>query len=189
MRHNLPLGIMRQFVEGGAVPIDLFETRARRRHLHEITSRVVVGTGTADAEVRASGGDQRLRLRLDLTGRWRDHQSSDALRQAVALVGVEDGKALEKRDDARLLARFRSAPTFVLRREAIGIDDGRAPLALPDMAAEPSAWRKVSQLCPEKLPSMTAPHKINTLIPEYPRRVDALRGIASGALIAAVPHG
>ena len=36
---------------------------------------------------------------------------------------------------------------------------------------------------------MTAPHKINTLIPEYPRRVDALRGIASGALIAAVPHG
>ena len=36
---------------------------------------------------------------------------------------------------------------------------------------------------------MTAPHKINTLIPKYLRCVAALRGIASGALIAAVPHG
>jgi hypothetical protein len=37
--------------------------------------------------------------------------------------------------------------------------------------------------------SITAPHRISTLIPEYPRCVDALRGIASGALIAAVPPG
>jgi hypothetical protein len=37
--------------------------------------------------------------------------------------------------------------------------------------------------------SITAPHRISTLIPEYPRCVDALRGIASGALIAAVPQG
>jgi hypothetical protein len=36
---------------------------------------------------------------------------------------------------------------------------------------------------------MTASHKINTLIPEYPRCVAALRGMASGALIAALPHG
>ena len=49
----------------------------------------------------------------------------------------EDGKALEKRDGARLLAGLRGAPTFVVRGEAIGIDDGRSPLALSDMAAEP----------------------------------------------------
>jgi hypothetical protein len=36
---------------------------------------------------------------------------------------------------------------------------------------------------------MTAPQRISTLIPEYPRCVDALHGMASGALIAAVPHG
>ena len=36
---------------------------------------------------------------------------------------------------------------------------------------------------------MTAPHRISTLIPEYARRVEALRGMESGALIAAVPHG
>ena len=77
-------------------------------------------------------------------------------------------------------------PVFVFRGEAIGIDDSRAP-AFPDVAAEPE--RLVSQLCPKKPPSMTAPHKINTLIPEYPRCVEALRGIASGALIAAVSHG
>ena len=131
-----------ELVECGAVPIDRFEIGRRRRHLHEIAGRVVVGAGTADAEIRASGGDQRLCLRLDLTGRRRDHQSSDALRQAVALVRVEDGKALEKRDGARLLARFRGAPTFVVRGEAIGIDDGGSPFALPDMAAEPERLAK-----------------------------------------------
>jgi hypothetical protein len=57
------------------------------------------------------------------------------------------------------------------------------------MAAKPERLAKVSQLCPEKPCSITAPHRISTLIPEYPRCVDALRGIASGALIAAVPHG
>jgi hypothetical protein len=36
---------------------------------------------------------------------------------------------------------------------------------------------------------MTAPQRISTLIPEYPRCVAALRGMPSGALIAAVPHG
>ena len=36
---------------------------------------------------------------------------------------------------------------------------------------------------------MTAPHRISTLIPEYPRCVVALHGMESGALIAAVPHG
>jgi hypothetical protein len=51
-------------------------------------------------------------------------------------------KALEKRDGARLLASFRGAPAFVVRREAIGIDDGRSPFALPDMAAEPERLAK-----------------------------------------------
>src|SRR3981081_4669850 len=51
-------------------------------------------------------------------------------------------KALEKRDSARLLASFRGAPTFVVRGEAIGIDDGRSPFALPDVAAEPERLAK-----------------------------------------------
>lgn len=110
------------------------EISSGRRQLHEIARRVVEGMGTADAEVRAAGGDQCLGLRLNLTGKRRDGGSIDIFGQAVALVD-EDSKALEKRDGARLVAGFCGAPTLVFRGEALGIDDGSSPLALPDMAA------------------------------------------------------
>src|SRR5450756_2018814 len=133
---------MRQFVEGRAVPIDRFEVSRRRWHLHEIARRVVVGAPAADAEIRAGGGNQRLGAWLNLTWWRRDNRSRNLLGQAIALVGVEDGKALEKRDGAGLFASLCGAPAFVLRGEAIGIDDGRSPLALPDMAAEPERLAK-----------------------------------------------
>ncbi len=124
------------------MPIDRLEISRRRWHLHEIACRVVVGARTADAEIRAGCGNQRLGSGLNLAWWRRNDRSSDLLGQAIALVGVEDGKALEKRDRARLLAGFRGAPTFVVRGEAIGIDDGRSPLALPDVAAEPERLAK-----------------------------------------------
>ena len=119
------------------MPVDRFEIGSRRRHLYEIARRVVVGARTADAEIRAGRRDQGLGSRLNLAWWRRDHQSSDILGQAIALIRVKDGKALEKRDGTRLLAGLRGAPTFVVWGEAIGIDDGRSPLALSDMAAEP----------------------------------------------------
>ena len=102
-------GPMTEFMERGPVPIDRFEIGRRRRHLHEIVRRVVVGACTADAEIGAGGRDQRLGSWLNLA-RWRrDNRRRDLLGQAIALVGVEDGKALEERDRARLLAGFRGA--------------------------------------------------------------------------------
>ncbi len=53
-----------------------------------------------------------------------------------------NGKTLEKRDGTRLFAGLRGAPTFVVRGEAIGIDDGRSPFALPDVAAKPKRLAK-----------------------------------------------
>src|SRR5882672_2450750 len=126
---------MTELMERGPVPIDRLEIGRRRRHLHEIAGRVVVGAPAADSEIRARGGNQCLGAWLNLTWRRRDNRRRNLLGQ-IALVDVEDGKALEKRDSAWLLASFGGAPTFVVRREAIGIDDGRSPLALPDMAAE-----------------------------------------------------
>ena len=133
---------MTELMECGPVPIDRLEIGRRRRHLHEIARRVVVGARTADAEIRAGGGDQRLGSGLNLAWWRRDDRSSDLLGQAIALVRVEDGKALEKRDGTRLFAGLRGAPTFVVRGEAIGIDDGRSPFALPDMAAKPERLAK-----------------------------------------------
>jgi hypothetical protein len=133
---------MTELMERGPVPIDRLEIGRRRRHLHEIGRRVVVGARTADAEIGAGGGNQRLGSRLNLIWWRRDDRSSNLLGQTFALVDVKDGKALEKRDGARLLTGLRGAPTFVVRRKAIGIDDGRSPLTLPDMAAEPEGLAK-----------------------------------------------
>src|SRR5882672_8430915 len=106
---------MTELMERGPVPIDWLEIGSRRRHLDEIARRVVVGARTADSEIRAGRGNQSLRSGLNLA-RWRrDDRRRNLLGQAIALVGVEDGKALEKRDRARLLASFGGAPTFVVR--------------------------------------------------------------------------
>src|SRR5260221_14021848 len=126
---------MTQFMEGGAVPIDRFKIRARRRYLHEIARRVVVGACATDAEIRAGGGDQGLRLRLDLARRRRNNRRGNVFGQAVALVGVEDGEAFEEWDRARLLPGLRGAAALVLRRGKGPRDGGRGPFALPDMAA------------------------------------------------------
>jgi hypothetical protein len=102
--------------------------------------------------MRKSAGrrDQGLGSRLNLAWWRRDHQSSDILGQAIALIRVKDGKALEKRDGTRLLAGLRGAPTFVVWGEAIGIDDGRSPLALSDMAAEPECLAEGEPALPGK---------------------------------------
>lgn len=127
---------MAQFMEGGTVPIDRFEIRARRRHLHKVTRDIIISARTADAEIRPSCGDQGLGPRLDLARRWRNDRSRDLLGQAVALVGIEDGEAFEERNRARLLPGLRGAAAFVLWCKTIGIDHGGAALALPDMAAK-----------------------------------------------------
>src|ERR1700712_3154155 len=127
---------MTEFMKCGPVPIDRLKIGSRRRDLHEIARRVVVGARTADAEIRAGGGNQRLGSGLNLIWWRRDDRGSDPLGQAIALVRVEDGKTLEKRDGIRLFPGLRSAPPFVVRGEAIGIDDGCSTFALPDVAAK-----------------------------------------------------
>src|ERR1700676_2063367 len=97
-------GLMTEFMGCSPVPIDRFEVSRGRWDLHEIARRVVVGARTADAEIRAGGGNQRLGSGLNLIWWRRDDGGSDPLGQAIALVRVEDGKTLEKRDGTRLFA-------------------------------------------------------------------------------------
>src|SRR5580658_9295882 len=121
---------------GRPVPIDRLEISLRRRHLDEIMGRAIEGPRPADAEIGTGGCDQRLGLRLDQARRrWRC-SDADFFGQALALVRVEDGEALEERDHAGLFAGLPGPPALVLRREAVGVDNGRAALALSDVAAE-----------------------------------------------------
>jgi hypothetical protein len=52
------------------------------------------------------------------------------------LGSVEHGEPLQERDRPRFLAGFSRAPLLVLGREAVGIDDGGATLALANIAAK-----------------------------------------------------
>src|SRR5260221_59315 len=127
---------MAELVQGCPVPVDRLEIGVGPRDLDEIVARAVEGALAANAEVGAGGGDQRFGARLDepfwnRRGRCRQRRG-----QVLALVGVEHREALEERDRVGLVAIAFGPPAFLVRREAVGIDHGRAGLALADMTAE-----------------------------------------------------
>ena len=113
MRHNPAYGIMAHFVQRSAVPIDGFEIGLRRRHLHVVMGGHVERAVTADAKIDAGGGDQCLDTRFDQIRRHRRCRRRDILRQVFALIGVEDGEALDERDFLGVLAGL--ARTALLR--------------------------------------------------------------------------
>lgn len=88
MRHNPSHGIMAEFMEGRAVPVDRLEVSLRRRHLHEIAQWAVEGPRATDAKIRSGRRDQPLGLRLDHAGRWRGRGLRDLFRQTVELIGI-----------------------------------------------------------------------------------------------------
>ncbi|MBB6414190.1 hypothetical protein HNQ71_006899 [Mesorhizobium sangaii] len=56
--------------------------------------------------------------------------------QVVALRDIEDGEALQKRHGPRLVAIGPCAVLLVFGNKAVGMHDGRAVFALPDIAAK-----------------------------------------------------
>ena len=117
------------------MPVDRLEIRGRRRHLHEIAGRVVVGARAADAEIRPVAAIKASAWGTIWPGGGGDRRG-DLVGQAVALVGVEDGEALEERDRARLFAGLRGAPRSSSGHETIRVNDNGTALAFPDVAAE-----------------------------------------------------
>ena len=136
MRHNPASGIMSELMQRRTVPVDRLEIRLRRRNDDIVMRRDIEGAVSAYAEVDAGRPDQGLDARLDQARFGRRCDDGDFFRQAVALSGVEDREALQERNRLSVLAGLAGAALFVLGGETIGIDDGGAALALPDIAAE-----------------------------------------------------
>ena len=175
-------------MECGSVPIDRLEIGLRRRHLHEIVRRAVEGARAADAEIDAGRGDQRFGLRLDQARRERRRDRMRFLGQASHWSVLKTVKRLR---NGIASAPRRSPPRvpFLLRHETIGIDDGRAAFALPDMAAEPERLAKGQPTLAGKSAFDHGAPEDEDVDPRIAGQVDAFFGMASGALTAAVPQG
>jgi len=116
-----------------------------------------------DLEEEASA---RLDSRLDQPGQRRRDVNRHIPGQAVALRAVENGEPLQKRYGKGGVTGFLGAFALVLGHEAVRVDHRGSALALADAAAERLACRNVSQPCPGKPFSMTAPQGIRMLMPE-----------------------
>ena len=134
MRHNPGYGIMTKFVQGRAVIVDLISKSWLRGNLHKILADIVKGFGPARPKVRCGRCNQSLGLIVQFALRKRRGFGGQSFGQAIALRGVEYGKAFEKRNRAR-----RIAPAFLLPilvgGEAVGVKDCPALLALADASA------------------------------------------------------
>src|SRR6516165_11304587 len=110
--------------------------RRRRRHLDVIGAWDIEGAVAADADIGAGRADQRLGLRQDQVFGDRYRRGRDGSRKILDLVGIEDRKALQKRDRLGFVARFGGAGALPGGDEAVGIDERGAFFALLHMGAE-----------------------------------------------------
>ncbi len=127
---------MGAFMQRRAMPVDGLEEGLGRRHHHIVRRRRVVSPVAADAKVDSARPDQRVDRGLDQPGFGRRHSGHEVLGQAVTLSDVEDREALQERDRLCLVAGLSRTTAFIVRHEAVGIDDGGAALALADIAAK-----------------------------------------------------
>lgn len=141
------------------------EIGARRRHPHIVLCRIIKRPVATDAEGDAGRLDEGLHLGLDLAWRRRWRGDRFVPRQTIALGGIEDGVALEERDGRRFLAGLHGALLFVVGDKTISIDDGRAVLALHDVAAERQSLPEGDPARLGKPCSTTAHQRRSTLMP------------------------
>lgn len=89
-------GRMGQFVQRGAVIVDLFKEGGLRRHGHKIAAWHIIGFDAPDAEIDPAGYNQFLGDRHDLALGQRRGIGRQIGAQSLALGDVEDGEALER---------------------------------------------------------------------------------------------
>jgi len=122
-------------MKAGAIIVDLLEEGGLRRDLHEIMGRDIKSLVASDAEIDAARRDHGLGDRHDLALGQRRGIGGEAGAQPFALRDVEHGEALEERDSLGVATLALDARFLTFGNEAVGIDHGRAVLALAHRAA------------------------------------------------------
>ena len=106
-------GRMTEFMQRRAVPVDRLEIGLRRRDLHIVFGRCVECAISTNAKRDSGGLDQGFDRGFDQARRrWR-RSGGDLVGQFLALIGVEDGKALEEWNCLRFFAGLGGASFFV----------------------------------------------------------------------------
>jgi hypothetical protein len=121
-------------MQSGPVPIDRLEISSRRGHLNVVFGRTVEGPIAPNTEVDVGRTDQRFDLRLDHMRRRCDARNIGG--QAVALIGIEDRKALQEWNRLGFITRHTRPLHLLGGHEAVSIDNGRTALAFADAATE-----------------------------------------------------
>jgi hypothetical protein len=126
---------MGQLVQFRAKPVYRLKIGFLRRNLDEVVRRRIERHVAPDADVGASCGNDGFDMRQHLRPA-RQRRSIGISRNAVALLDMEDGEALEEADAPRLLAGGSRLIPLQLGKEGVGIDDHSAFFALANSAAE-----------------------------------------------------
>ena len=130
---------MAKLMQCGPVVIHLIVERLLRRQLYAIRGRHVERLVTADTDLRARRGHEAFGT-FDGLALAKKRPAADRQRvgESLALVDIEDGEPLEECHLPAMLVTGvgDGFVALVLRREAIGVTDGRAGLAFPHIAAQ-----------------------------------------------------
>jgi hypothetical protein len=135
MRHNPALGIMSELLQFRPKPVDRLKIGFLRRNLDEVVRRRIERHVAPDADVGPSCGNDGFDVRQHL-GPARQRRSIGIGRNAVALLDMKDGEALEEADAPRRLAGGGRLILLGLGKEGVGIDNHSAFFALANSAAE-----------------------------------------------------
>jgi hypothetical protein len=133
---------MTEFVERGPMPVDRLEIGVGPGHLHIILRGAIEGAVTAEAEIGAGRGDQRLGLGQDQALGYRRRGRNQFAGKVLALIGAEHGETLEERNRTGFVTIALRPLAFLVGDEAIGIDDGGAAFALAHVAAKAQGLAK-----------------------------------------------
>src|SRR6185437_12633852 len=127
-------------------PIGWFKVGGYGRNLHVVENRMIEGLAATDADIGASRRDHSVRGGNDRLGRRQRRLRIH--RKTLALVRVEQREALQEGNALGRIAGLASALAHDLGREAIGIDDGDATLALSNVPSDGQGLTKCEPIVP-----------------------------------------
>lgn len=145
------------------------------RGLDVVEGRGIERPIATEAQIGPACSDQGLEFGQDKSLRQGRRDDGKIAGKPIALGGVEDREALQKRNCVRLIALFARAGTLLVGDEPVGENHGRAALAFAHIAAHAQRLAKCQPVWPGKPCCTTAP--------QQDEHVDARIAVLGGSVL------